>query len=237
MKSSLLRLMLILTVAAVVLAAFPAFAEEAPAADVSGTAEASAACPVPWWEICPPKPPKPRTRVVTRIAETPVESIPAEGYCYTAIKNVNVRSQPSIYSTRVATVRSAGTEFIVSSRVKNSSGELWYAVKLANGTLGYIRSDLLNTDHVILLADPYGYEDAEQTKTVPASESGSDILKIVTDREVKDPNPTPQVIYVTPAPAVNPAPTPTPIIIYVNREPDVSPDAEVTPEVIYVYTN
>ena len=139
--------------------------------------------------------------------------------------------------TKVATIRSAGTEFIVSSRAKNSAGELWYAVKLANGTLGYIRSDLLNTDHVILLDDPYDYEDQESTKTVPASESASDTLKIVTDRTVKDPNPTPQIIYVTPEPETRPAPTPTPILVYITREPDVTEEAEVTPQIIYIYSD
>ena len=110
-------------------------------------------CNYPWWEICPPVVTK--TRVVVRQAETMIESIPAEGWCYTAIKQVNVRSQPSIYATRVMRIKSAGTEFTVTARAKNSAGEIWYAVQLANGTLGYIRSDLLNTDHVILLGDPY----------------------------------------------------------------------------------
>ena len=167
-----------------------------------------------------------RTRVVTRTAETMIESIDAEGYCYTAIKRVNVRSQPSIYATKVQTIRSAGTEFKVSARAKNSAGEIWYAVLLANGTLGYIRSDLLNTDHVILLGDPYAYEEEENTKAVAASESASSVLNIVKDEAPAQPEVTPQVIYVTPAPESQP--TPTPIIVYVTPEP------EVTPQVIYV---
>ena len=232
MKSSLFRMTLLLAALVMAVVSIPAYADDASFVPPT-TLDASS----PWWEICPPRPPRTRTRVVTRTIESLVESIPAEGYCYTAIKNVNVRSQPSIHSTKVATIRSAGTEFIVSSRAKNSAGELWYAVKLANGTLGYIRSDLLNTDHVILLDDPYDYEDQESTKTVPASESASDTLKIVTDRTVKDPNPTPQIIYVTPEPETRPAPTPTPILVYITREPDVTEEAEVTPQIIYIYSD
>ena len=175
----------------------------------------------PWWEICPPKV-RTRTRVVTRTVETMVESIDAEGYCYTAIKRVNVRSQPSIHATKVQSIKSAGTEFTVSARVKNSSGEIWYAVLLANGTLGYIRSDLLNTDHVILLGDPYAYEEEQALKTVPASESASDVLNIARDEQ---PAVTPQVIYVAPAAT---QPTPTPILVY------VTPAPEPTPQIIYV---
>ena len=234
MKSSLFRMTVLLAVLVMTVVSIPAYADDA-AFDQPNTLD-TAAC-IPWWEICPPRPPRTKTKVVVRTMETLVESIPAEGYCYTAIKNVNVRSQPSIHSTKVATIRSAGTEFIVSSRAKNSAGELWYAVKLANGTLGYIRSDLLNTDHVILLDDPYDYEDQESTKTVPASESASDSLKIVTDRVVKDPNPTPQVIYISSDPKTLAVPTPTPILVYVTPEPDITVGAEVTPQIIYVYSD
>ena len=232
MKSSLFRMTVLLAVLVVTMVSIPAFAD-----DIAFIPPTTLDTSVPWWEICPPCPPRTKTKVVVRTMETLVESIPAEGYCYTAIKNVNVRSQPSIHSTKVATIRSAGTEFIVSSRAKNSAGELWYAVKLANGTLGYIRSDLLNTDHVILLDDPYDYEDQENTKTVPASESASDSLKIVTDRVVKDPNPTPQVIYISSDPKTQAVPTPTPILVYVTPEPDITVGAEVTPQIIYVYSD
>ena len=224
MKRSLLTVVLVLTALMIAMTALPVYAEHMPEAPGAPSAPST----IPWWEVCPPKVPT-RTRVVTRTAETMIESIDAEGYCYTAIKRVNVRSQPSIYATKVQTIRSARTEFKVSARVKNSSGEIWYAVLLANGTLGYIRSDLLNTDHVILLGDPYAYEDEEYTKTVRASESASDVLNIAKDPEVQPQQPevTPQVIYVTPAPA-EAKPTPTPIIVYVTPEP------EVTPQVIYI---
>ena len=216
MKRSLLTVVLVLTALMIAMTVLPVYAESFPGGPGSPSS-------IPWWEICPPKT---RTRVVTRTAETIVETMPAEGYCYTAIKRVNVRSQPSIYATKVQSIRSAGTEFNVSARVKNSSGEIWYAVLLANGTLGYIRSDLLNTDHVILLDDPYAYEEEEETKTVAASESASTVLNIAKDSGAEEAEVTPQVIYVTPAP--DSKPTPTPIIVYVTPEP------EVTPQVIYV---
>ena len=221
MKRALLKIVPVLIALVILTAALPVYSDSYTGETVPNNYS------YPWWEICPPKV-RTRTRVVTRTVETMVESIDAEGYCYTAIKRVNVRSQPSIHATKVQSIKSAGTEFTVSARVKNSSGEIWYAVLLANGTLGYIRSDLLNTDHVILLDDPYAYEEEEDTKTVAASESASDVLNIVRDN-AGNADPTPQVIYVTPAPEVQTTrPTPTPIIIYVTPEP------EVTPQVIYV---
>ena len=221
MKSVSFRIVLILSVLIVAAAVLPvsAFAE-------TYTQPDPASCASAWWDICPPVVVK--TRVVYRQPETLIESIPAEGYCYTAIKRVNVRSQPSIYATRVQTIRSAGTEFIVTARVKNSSGEIWYAVMLANGTLGYIRSDLLNTDHVILMGDPYAYESWVGTRTESASESGSAVINIATPPETEAP--TPQVIYVTPAPQA----TPTPILVYVTAEPGAQPQADVTPEIVFV---
>lgn len=219
MKSVSFRIILILSVLLVAAAILPASAE-------CYTQPDPASCASAWWDVCPSVVVK--TRVVVRQPETLIESIPAEGYCYTAIKRVNVRSQPSIYATRVQTIRSAGTEFIVTARVKNSSGEIWYAVMLANGTLGYIRSDLLNTDHVILMGDPYAYESWVGNRPASASESGSDVINIATPPETEAP--TPQVIYVTPAPQA----TPTPILVYVTAEPGSQPQADVTPEIIFV---
>ena len=216
MKSFLFRLALVLTVLMIAAAVLPASAD---------TEDYTQPDPVsinyPWWELYPPV--VTRTRVVVRQAETMIESMPAEGWCYTAIKQVNVRSQPSIHATRVMRIKSAGTEFTVTARVKNSSGEIWYAVKLANGTLGYIRSDLLNTDHVILLEDPYSYESEIDTHPAAASESGSDVINIIST-----PEPTPEIVYVTTDPSL--LPTPTPILVYVTPDPATLP----TPQVIYI---
>ena len=199
---------------------------EVPSVSEEKPEKAPAPFDLPWWEIHPPVRRKTRTRVVVRQAETLIESMPAEGLCYTAIKRVNVRSQPSTQATRVMTIKSAGTEFNVSARVKNSSGEIWYAVKLANGTLGYIRSDLLNTDHVILLEDPYSYEADVDTHPAAASESGSDVINIIST-----PAPTPEILFVTVDPSLQP--TPTPILVYVTTDPAALP----TPQVIYVNTD
>ena len=220
MKSLWTRIVLILVVLAVAAAVLPAFAD-------SWSEPDPVSCSYPWWEVNPPVVTK--TRVVVRQAETLVESTPAEGWCYTAIKKVNVRSQPSIYATRVTSIRSAGTEFFVTARVKNSSGEIWYAVQLANGTLGYIRSDLLNTDHVILLGDPYAYEADVSTRTAAASESASEAINIASPAAV--PAPTPQVIYIVTEPSDQP--TPTPIVVYMTPEPPAA-YPENTPPVIYV---
>lgn len=243
MRSVLSRLFLLLAALMIAASVLPAFAEETPDNSSSSTGEtvtdsepasgsedrpeAGSPLPeIPWWELNPPVRHKTRTRVVVRQAETLIESIPAEGLCYTAIKRVNVRSQPSTQATRVMTIRSAGTEFSVSARVKNSSGEIWYAVRLANGTLGYIRSDLLNTDHVILLEDPYSYEADVDTRPAAASESGSDVINIIST-----PAPTPEIVYVTVDPSLQP--TPTPILVYVTTDPAALP----TPQVIYINTD
>ena len=220
MKS--IRIILLLSVLVIAAAVLPAAA----LSDDDYTQPDPASVAGAWWDCCPPPRVIRTTRVVYRQAETLIESIPAEGYCYTAIKRVNVRSQPSIYATKVMTIKAAGTEFIVTARAKNSSGEIWYAVELANGTLGYIRSDLLNTDHVILMGDPYAYESWVGNRTEPASESGSSVIHIATPAEA--PAATPKVIWVTAPPQA----TPTPIYVYVTPEPSVG--SEVTPQIVYV---
>ena len=225
MKSVSFRIILILSALIIAAAVIPAAA-----LSDDYTQPDPASCASAWWDNvgCAPRVKViKQTRVVYRQTETLVESIPAEGYCYTAIKQVNVRSQPSIYATKVMTIKSVGTEFSVTARVKNSSGEIWYAVQLTNGTLGYIRSDLVNTDHVILLGDPYAYESWVGNRPAAASESASSVINIATPAEVTAP--TPKVIYVTPEPPA----TPTPILVYVTPEP-AGYNSEVTPQIIYV---
>ena len=223
MKSVSSRIALIVAVLLVAAAILPAAALSD---DYSHPDPAS--CAFAWWDTCPPVKVIKQTRVVYRQAETLIESIPAEGYCYTVMKKVNVRSMPSIYATKVMTIKSAGTEFIVTARAKNSAGEIWYAVELANGTLGYIRSDLVNTDHVILMGDPYEYESWVDNRSEAASESGSTVIKVATPAQVNAPSP--KVLYVTQPPQA----TPTPILVYVTPEPSVQSQPEVTPQIIYV---
>lgn len=204
MKSNLARFMLLAAVLALFLTILPASAEECPPAP-----------PVPWWEVNPPRP-RTRTRVVVRQTETIISSWEAYGIATTATKQVNVRSQASISSSKVATVRAVGTEVEVTARVKNSSGEVWYAVTLANGTLGYIRSDLLNTEQVTVV----DYD------AVPRQEEAA----VTPEPPVQQ-----QVVYVTPPPAVQPQATPTPILVYITPTPAPAAQPEVTPEVIYVF--
>ena len=217
MKSVFFRIVVFLSVLMIAAVALPAVAEK------DYTVPDPASCASAWWDYCPPKVIT-KTRVVVREPENLIESIPAEGYCYTAIKQVNVRSRPSIYATKVRTIRAARTEFIVTARVKNSSGEIWYAVQLANGTLGYIRSDLVNTDHVILLGDPYSYESEVSTRPASASESASSVVNIMSPAVA--PAPTPQVIYVVMQPeAQQPETTPIPVVVYVTPEPSKDGDS------------
>ena len=89
MKSVFFRTILFLAAVMILLAAVPALAES----DYSIPDPAS--CNSAWWDRCPPKVVT-KTRVVVRENEDLIETIPAEGYCYTAIKQVNVRSRPSI---------------------------------------------------------------------------------------------------------------------------------------------
>ena len=223
MKSASSRIILILAALMIAAAVLPgaALSDDYTRPDPASVQSA-------WWDHCPPVKVIKQTRVIYRQSESLIDSIPAEGYCYTAIKRVNVRSQPSIYATKVMTIKAAGTEFIVSARAKNSAGEIWYAVELANGTLGYIRSDLVNTDHVILMGDPYAYESWVGNRQTSASESGSSVINIATPAEA--PAAAPKVIYVTQAPQ----PTPTPIFVYVTPEPPAETPAEVTPQIVYV---
>ena len=68
----------------------------------------------------------------------------------------------------------------------NSSGQTWYAVKLANGIMGYIRSDLLRVD-------------------IRPVEAKVEVVYI-TPEPSPTPAATPEVIYVNPEPAPTPIP-------------------------------
>ena len=138
----------------------------------------------------------------TRKIETSVKSETVTGTGYTLKDKVNVRALASIYSTRAAVIRNSGTRVEITEEVLNSSGETGYAVKLYNGTLGYILGSLLHADI-----------------TPAASEEETD--QILVKYVYLTPEPvaevTPEVIYVT----VEPAPTPTPIYVYVTPAPAV----------------
>ena len=145
-----------------------------------------------------PVPVPTKTKVVVYKTETIVRTTAVIGEGYTVMHKVNVRSLPSIYSTRVATIKRAGTVVEITEEVLNSSGEIWYAVKLLNGTMGYIRGDLLRVDITPVIETA-----AEPTPEVVYVSTGA------------RPTPTPQIIYVTPPPEDA---EPTPQVIYVVQQ-------------------
>ena len=55
---------------------------------------------------------------------------------------VNVRKETNTKSAKVGRLE-RGTQLVVTSAQVNSTGEIWYAVEMKDGTTGYIRSDLL----------------------------------------------------------------------------------------------
>lgn len=86
---------------------------------------------------------------------------------------VNVRANASAKGGKVGQV-SRGQILTVVSQVINSAGETWYAVKLSDGTEGFIRSDLLmETDEEESVQTSYQSANKE-TKTQKSTEkSGS----------------------------------------------------------------
>ncbi len=87
---------------------------------------------------------------------------------------------PSTRAGQVIQIRAAGTEVQVTAQVINSSGETWYAVKLYQGYVGYIRADLLRVE-------------LQQEKTAPAlDETDATLINIVREKT----NVTPKVIYI-----------------------------------------
>ena len=151
--------------------------------------------------------------------ETIVSETPVTGEGTTVKKKVNVRALPSIYSTRVTTISSAGTLVTIMAEVINSSGEKWYAVKLLNGIMGYIRADLL-------YAQVFPVEEvAEAAEVVAAAAEPQIVYVYVTPEPVTEV--TPQVIYVK---KESPA-TPTPQIIYIDGDPEPTPAPDRQPEV------
>lgn len=55
---------------------------------------------------------------------------------------VNIRKETSTKSEKVGRLKRGDTLYIIGT-VLNESGEYWYSVQLADGTTGYIRSDLV----------------------------------------------------------------------------------------------
>ena len=139
---------------------------------------------------------------------------------------VNVRTLPSVYAPRATTIRRSGTTVTVMEEVQNSAGQTWYAVKLQNGVMGYIRGDLLRVDIVYAAEDPTPSPMPVVTPEIiymlatPAP-TPTPIIIYIQRELVTTPAPevTPEVIYITPEPT--PAPTPTPV--YVTPDPTRAP--------------
>lgn len=65
-------------------------------------------------------------------------------YAKTNASGVNVRKEPSSRAGKQSTIRNSGTPLIVIEAVTGRNDEAWCAVRLENGTEGYIRRDLLD---------------------------------------------------------------------------------------------
>ena len=138
------------------------------------------------------------------------------------MSKVNVRSVASVYATRVSYIRNSGTTMDITEEVLNSAGERWYAVRLMNGTLGYILGSLLHVD--IRYLDEEEEEDEAEPEIVyvyitpePTAVPTPEPAPAVTPETIyvvpeTDSTPTPQIVFVTP----EPTPEPTPRVIYVD---------------------
>ena len=73
------------------------------------------------------------------VQETEGSFTPAPGeYGYTNTPKVNVRSDATKDSSKVKRIEEKGTRFEIIGTKTNSKNELWYHVRLADGTTGYI---------------------------------------------------------------------------------------------------
>ena len=120
------------------------------------------------------------------------------GRGWTMISKVNVRTLASVYSKWVTQIRAAGTEVEVTAEVMNSRGEIWYAVKLYQGYVGYIRGDLLRVD-----IEPVEKAEAEQVVIQTVKQKTSQSPKVIyivvqSDEPVSDADSETEIIYITP---------------------------------------
>ncbi len=112
------------------------------------------------------------------------------------ISRVNVRTMPSVYGSWVTQIRTAGTEVEVTAEVMNTSGETWYAVKLYQGYVGYIRGDLLRVE-----IDPIEEEEEPiiiQTQKKQSTESPRIIYVVVQSEEDVPDNKDAEIVFITP---------------------------------------
>ena len=80
--------------------------------------------------------------------------------------SVNVRETPTTKGKRVDKLK-RGDVLTVIGQVVNDKGETWYQVELANGKVGYIRSDLLSVaDEVPETKETAAAEDKKETRYI-----------------------------------------------------------------------
>ncbi|MGN0774392.1 MAG: Ada metal-binding domain-containing protein [Candidatus Ventricola sp.] len=91
---------------------------------------------------------------------------------------VNVRKSTSTKADRVGRLE-RGTLLTVLSAEINGQGEVWYRVELADGTQGYIRSDLL------LKADEAAIERAQTQSTQSTKKTSSSSGQYIGNRNTK----------------------------------------------------
>ena len=120
------------------------------------------------------------------------------GKGWTLISKVNVRTLASVYSKWVTQIRSAGTEVEVTAEVMNSSGEIWYAVKLYQGYVGYIRGDLLRVN-----VEPVEKTEAEQVVIQTVKQQTSQSPRVIyvvvqSEEDVPEEISETEIIYITP---------------------------------------
>ena len=72
--------------------------------------------------------------------------VQAKKYGYTSMKKVNVRSEARTNSSKVTRIEDKGTKIEIIDSKRNEKNELWYHVRLSNGTTGYIIEDYVSLE-------------------------------------------------------------------------------------------
>ena len=123
--------------------------------------------------------------------ESIIRTTPVTGRGWTTISKVNVRTIASVRGGWVTRILQASTEVEVTAEVMNSSGEIWYAVRLYQGYVGYIRGDLLRVD-----IRPV--ETRREVVNVQESGDSNVVIYVVVDPSLLETGTQPKVVYITP---------------------------------------
>ena len=153
------------------------------------------------WPLWPPAQPSSHKKSSgsSKTVESIIRTEEVTGKGWTLISKVNVRTMPSIAAGQVVQIRSAGTEVIVTGKALNSSGETWYAVKMYQGYVGYIRSDLLRVE--VTEEIPKDTADETIVTTIKNKTNGSPkVIYVIVEptQAPKEEEEETQIIYITP---------------------------------------